>query len=70
MEPSKKAWPIEEFLEEFGGRSTAIKNNRCVDKPIGCGRDVYPDKENWDRETMKEYTISGLCPQCQRRVFD
>lgn len=66
-EPSKKTGPIEDFLEKMAGRTTAIKSNRCIPEPIGCGRIIDP--ENWDTLTVKEYTISGLCQQCQNRVF-
>lgn len=69
MEPSKKAKPIRDFLEQMGGRTTAIKANRCVAAPIGCGREIDFVTEEWDRGSIKEYEISGLCLQCQKRIF-
>src|SRR5258708_34713882 len=35
--PSEKSPDLERFLEEISGRTTAIKNNVCLDPPIGCG---------------------------------
>ena len=67
-EPSRKTGPIEDFLEEFAGRSTAIKQSRCVPEPIGCGR-IINNFDGWDELTVAEYKISGLCQQCQNKVF-
>jgi hypothetical protein len=68
MEPSKKAQPIEKFLEILGGRSTAIKDDKCISEPIGCGREVS-DMVQWSEIQLKEYRISGLCNICQNRIF-
>lgn len=66
-EPSQKNPQITEFLERFSGRSTAIEGNRCVNPPIGCGG---PAVEFRDELSAKEYTISGLCQNCQNEIFD
>lgn len=82
-EPSEKSPKIEEFLEENFGRTTAIKNSRCIPPPVGCGKVVtmevdpeWPNKphawaQTWFRDeiSMKEYSISGLCQACQDLVW-
>lgn len=65
-EPSKKSPEIEQMLEEAFGRTTAIKNNTCIDPPIGCGG---PAHEFRDMLSEKEFTISGLCQKCQDEIF-
>jgi len=65
-EPTKKAPAIEGFLEGMAGRTTAIRGNRCVRSPFGCGG---PANEFRDSLSVREYQISGLCQACQDRVF-
>ena len=67
MEPSKKSAPLTGFLEKTFGRSTAIKENVCINPPIGCGKPV--DIYAMDELTRREYAISGLCADCQELVF-
>lgn len=67
MEPSKKSGPIRDFLEQTAGRTTAIRAERCIPKPIGCGNEI--NFETWDDLSIKEYKISGLCLQCQKKIF-
>lgn len=68
MEPSQKSSAMNEFLEAFSksamGRSRleCIKNNVCV----SCGR---PAVEFVDRLSKKEFSLSGLCQECQDSVF-
>jgi hypothetical protein len=64
--PTKKDPVIEAFLEHVGGRTTAIEADVCVSKPIGCGG---PATEFRDEVSAKEYLISGLCQDCQDKVF-
>ena len=66
-EPTHKAQPIVDFLEVMAGRSTAIREGRCVDPPVGCGRKVEVFE---DARSAREYQISGLCQQCQNEIFD
>lgn len=75
MKPSEKSPEIESVIKDsvikdvLGiDRIKAISENRCVPKPIGCGRQVKP--ETWDTLTQKEFTISGLCADCQDSIFD
>ena len=67
-EPSKKAPAIEQFLEEFAGRSSSIKGDTCLKPPIGCGKPVTPESFR-DDISRREYSISGLCQECQDKVF-
>lgn len=64
--PSKKAKEIEDSLEELAGRTSSIKEDKCVKKPIGCGG---PASEFKDDVSRREYTISGLCQKCQDDLF-
>lgn len=64
--PSEKAPAMEEFLEEQYGRSSAIKADKCIKPPVGCGG---PATEFQDNLSKREYTISGLCQKCQDRIF-
>ena len=66
MEPSKKALGIEAFLENLTGRTTAIMQQTCVRKPIGCGE---PATEFRNALSKREFQISGLCQKCQDEVF-
>lgn len=65
-EPSEKSKQVEDHLETTFGRTTAIKADVCIKPPFGCGG---PATEFRDEISKKEYTISGLCQNCQDRVF-
>lgn len=68
MEPSPKAKELEEFIENTFGikRTDSIKSMHCIKPPIGCGKEItgFPDELS-----KREYVISGLCPECQKKVF-
>jgi hypothetical protein len=70
MKPSVKSEAIETAIQDILGhdRREAIYQNKCVPKPIGCGNEVVP--ELWDALTQKEFSISGLCADCQDSFFD
>ena len=68
MQPTKKDPLLEKMLEEVAGRTTAITSDRCVSAPIGCGKPVTLDSFR-DAISLKEYRISGLCQECQDKVF-
>lgn len=70
MKPTIKAPEIEDVLTRLSGddRRQAIYENRCIKPPIGCGQVVVP--EEWDALTQKEFSISGLCADCQDSIFD
>ena len=61
-EPSKKAPELEKFLEESFRRTSSIQADTCdsCKKPATAFRDDL---------SRKEYTISGLCQECQDSVF-
>lgn len=64
--PSKKSPELESFLEQLFGRTSAVTSDKCVEPPIGCGKQAI---EFRDELSHREYTISGLCQQCQDEVF-
>jgi len=65
-EPSDKAPELTNFLEGVFGRSTAIKLDRCVSPPLGCGGPAVKFRDELSR---REYAISGLCQVCQDSIF-
>jgi len=69
MKPSQKTAGMEAALEALFGvdRQSAIRSNRCIDSPIGCGMPVDGFR---DELSAKEFTISGLCQKCQDSAFD
>ena len=66
--PSKKSPNIKVFIDlnahkMFGRtRTGSIQSNICV----VCGKKVTGFK---DRLSEKEYTISGMCQECQDKTF-
>lgn len=68
IEPSIGNWLITELLEHLSGRTTALREERCVDAPIGCGKADVGEGFR-DLLSAKEYTISGLCQECQDMIF-
>lgn len=64
MEPTRKSYAINKSLKEFFGvdREDSITNDVCVmcKKPA----DSFDDELS-----RKEFSISGLCQQCQNKVF-
>lgn len=68
MTPTSKAPVIDKLLESLSGdsRVLAIKTDRCINPPIGCGK---PATEFRDELSRKEYRISGLCQACQDSIF-
>jgi hypothetical protein len=70
MEPAPKAAAITNLLDKLGGRTEAIKNHRCIKKPLGCGRLINIEEfGTWRPIDLAEYTISGLCVTCQAEIF-
>ena len=60
--PSDKSQGMTDFLEQTFGRSSAITTDTCA----FCGGEA---SEFRDALSEKEYTISGLCQDCQDKVF-
>jgi len=71
MNPTHKSYSLEKDINAFIGadRQETIRNNQCVPAPIGCGRQIDPEIEFVDEISRKEFTISGLCQDCQNKVF-
>jgi len=71
MKPTEKSPELENVIHSTFGfsRTDNIKANRCVPKPIGCGKIIDPDTEFTDATSIREYKISGLCNDCQRKIF-
>ena len=52
----------------FGFRpSQYIEQGKCVPAPMGCGGDAKSFNNELDE---KEYKISGLCSDCQKKYFE
>lgn len=66
--PTKKAEELEQFHKKAFGfdRREVISSNRCVPPPIGCGG---PADSFRDELSKREYSISGLCQNCQDSIF-
>jgi len=72
MEPMKRRLEVEKLLDEVFGTVSAVRNNRCVAEPIGCGREIPLNEfggEYWSPVERQEYSQSGLCNQCQDALF-
>lgn len=81
MKASPKSPDLERFLEEIMGRTTAIKEQRCcacnARVPLTALESIQhieeraKDQASSFRDSLseKEYTISGLCQDCQDKVF-
>lgn len=66
--PTKKSEAMESILTKLTGvdRRATIESDRCFPPPIGCGKEVTSFR---DSQSEKEYSISGLCQECQDEVF-
>lgn len=60
--PSPKHPQIEHFLNDLFGRHSAIEHNVCV----FCAQDASAFRDELSR---KEFSISGLCQECQDETF-
>jgi len=65
--PSPKSPEMTAMLEKQMGRTTAIESDMCIPPPIGCGGSATDFK---DTLSIKEYSISGLCQQCQDAIWN
>lgn len=66
--PSDKSEGAEDFMKKIFGfnRREYIKRNECVPAPVGCGGPAIVFEDDLSR---REFTISGLCQQCQNSIF-
>lgn len=62
--------PMQNVAGNMHGREDAIKAWRCVDPPMGCGRElVKAEVLRYPTLSLKEYFQSGWCKACQDKVF-
>ena len=67
--------PLLEAVTQFRNRDSNVINRKCVDPPIGCGREgivleVGDGPERFrDPGSVSEYALSALCQSCQDRAF-
>lgn len=68
MKPTFKNPELEAMLTRMSGsdRRETIQFDRCRPQPVGC---AGPAMEFKDALSLKEFTISGLCQECQDKVF-
>lgn len=68
MNPSEKSPEMESLLHALFGfdRRDSIGTDTCVPEPIGCGGEAVDFRNDVSR---KEFTISGLCQNCQDKIF-
>lgn len=64
MKPSEKSHGINVLLNSMFDREKKITENVCV----FCGKSITPDSFK-DECSLREYSISGLCQECQDEVF-
>lgn len=63
--------PRQNVAGNYGGREDAIFSMKCLDEPMGCGRQITQEEFiSWDDLSRKEYTMSGFCKTCQDKIFN
>ena len=65
FKPEDKAESLEQLFEILFGRTSSIQNGVCV----SCKKEVTSESFR-DETSLKEYTISGLCQECQDMIFN
>ena len=70
MKPTEKSPGIAKALNAFlgGSRERSVHEAMCVPSPVGCGLPV-DEKDFRDNLSKREYAISGLCMNCQDKIF-
>lgn len=74
--PESISIPKADFLRALTGGdlpTDAIRENRCLQPPIGCGQPLISETGEarvfWDEDEARRYEaewrITGLCPDCQ-----
>ena len=66
--PSEKSPGMVKFLDQFTHATFGRRRHNSIvdDVCVTCGGDA---KEFKDELSKREYTISGLCQECQDNVF-
>ena len=70
MEPAYKSEQVLSMIKATTGVDLyhCIRNNLCVPPPYGCG-EALSASEFRDGNSIREYSISGMCQHCQDKVF-
>jgi len=66
--PTTKSTILNSYLEETFGRTTIITTNQCAGIMMGMDCET-PNFEWTDQVSQKEYSISGMCQNCQDKSF-
>lgn len=67
MEPTFKSKNVRTFLNSVGiSTESTIKADVCLAEPMGCGKPAINFRNDTSR---REFTISGLCQECQDEIF-
>jgi hypothetical protein len=66
MNPIQRADSLQRVLDDMTGNAEAIQSDHCVNPPFGCGKPVARFR---DEVSCKEYLMSGMCQDCQDKVF-
>jgi len=67
MEPTQKSGEIDQFITKALGiqRRESIQREVCA----VCHKKVDPKTDFRDELSLKEYSISGMCQECQDKIF-
>ena len=67
MEPTQKSGEIDQFIT----KATGIQRRESIKKEVCsiCHKKVDLEIDFRDRISLKEYSISGMCQECQDKVF-
>lgn len=66
--PAKKSPEITAFLDSLSRAFFGISRTEAIEKGI-CIFHKTPVTEFRDEQSRAEYTMSGLCQQCQDKMF-
>jgi hypothetical protein len=62
--PEPKSKAVTDMLDTFFNRSTSILNSQCTNTQC-----AEPNLNFKNEISQREYTLSGLCQNCQDDVF-
>lgn len=60
------------LLAQGDTAEAAVRENRCLRPPIGCGKPIQLDRQSMayfpNVRYRDEWKINGLCPSCQDHI--
>lgn len=60
------------LLTEGDTAEDAVRENRCLRPPMGCGKPIQLDRQRLayfpNQAYQQEWKINGLCPSCQDHI--